>query len=372
MRPEKMPADAQPSPDGIGLVLSGGGAKGAYQVGVVQCLADRGIRLTGVSGASVGALNGALVACAPNLTDAAARLNAIWRELADAPPAELRLGDALPPLVLGYYLGLLLAAGEPSILDALRHITSRFSAAAAMAAPLRSAERIWLARALDARSNAPVPQRLGDLLDRHLSVDALDSGLPFYVSVFQSGGGWWDLVRAVAGIVGFADTPPSEFLHVQALSLTDRRRAILASAALPLLFEVQRIGGRAYADGGLGGLRNLQGNTPIAPLLDVTGAGVVIVSHLVDGSSFDRHRFPSATIVEIRPGTPIRRRGGLRDTLGFTRGQIEGWIEQGYVDTERILDQVTHALGIMTEARLARLRRDAALRSLVDRDSREG
>lgn len=356
MYPEEI-LGARPSPDGIGLVLSGGGAKGAYQVGVVQCLADRGIRLTGISGASVGALNGALVACAPNLTDAAARLNAIWRELADAPPAELRLGDVLPPLVLGHYLGLLLAAGEPSILVALHQITSRFSAALANAAQ---------ARALDSLSDAPVPQRLGDLLDRHLSVDALDSGLPFYVSVFQSGGGWWDLIRAVAGISGLADTPLSEFLHVQALSPMDRRRAILASAALPLLFEVQRIGDRTYADGGLGGLRNLQGNTPIAPLLDETGAGVVIVSHLVDGSSFDRHRFPLATIVEIRPSTPIRRRGGLRDTLGFTRGQIEGWIEQGYVDTERVLDQVTNALGILAEARLARQRRDRALRSLLD------
>ena len=48
----------------IGLVLSGGGAKGAYQIGVWQALLDLGIAplITGVSGTSVGAINGVLFA----------------------------------------------------------------------------------------------------------------------------------------------------------------------------------------------------------------------------------------------------------------------------------------------------------------------
>lgn len=44
-----------------GLVLEGGGARGAYQIGAWQALKEAGIKIKAVSGTSVGALNGALV-----------------------------------------------------------------------------------------------------------------------------------------------------------------------------------------------------------------------------------------------------------------------------------------------------------------------
>lgn len=45
-----------------GLVLEGGGAKGAYQIGAWKALKEAGIRIKGIAGTSVGALNGALIA----------------------------------------------------------------------------------------------------------------------------------------------------------------------------------------------------------------------------------------------------------------------------------------------------------------------
>lgn len=45
-----------------GLVLSGGGGKGAYQVGVLKAIVEMGVEITAISGASVGALNAALFA----------------------------------------------------------------------------------------------------------------------------------------------------------------------------------------------------------------------------------------------------------------------------------------------------------------------
>ena len=44
-----------------GLVLEGGGARGAYQIGAWMALRQAGIRIKGIAGASVGALNGALI-----------------------------------------------------------------------------------------------------------------------------------------------------------------------------------------------------------------------------------------------------------------------------------------------------------------------
>lgn len=44
-----------------GLVLEGGGAKGAYQIGAWKALKEAGIHIKGIAGTSVGALNGALI-----------------------------------------------------------------------------------------------------------------------------------------------------------------------------------------------------------------------------------------------------------------------------------------------------------------------
>ncbi|MET4802838.1 patatin-like phospholipase family protein [Bradyrhizobium sp. LB11.1] len=59
-----------------GLVLEGGGAKGAWQFGVLKALAERGLKFDAVSGTSVGALNSAIW-CA-NRIDLGERL---WNEM---------------------------------------------------------------------------------------------------------------------------------------------------------------------------------------------------------------------------------------------------------------------------------------------------
>ena len=44
-----------------GIVLEGGGAKGAYQIGAWKALREAGVKIKGIAGTSVGALNGALM-----------------------------------------------------------------------------------------------------------------------------------------------------------------------------------------------------------------------------------------------------------------------------------------------------------------------
>ena len=43
------------------LVLDGGGARGAYQIGAWKALVEAGVKINAVAGTSVGALNGALI-----------------------------------------------------------------------------------------------------------------------------------------------------------------------------------------------------------------------------------------------------------------------------------------------------------------------
>ena len=66
----------------LGLVLSGGGAKGAYQVGVMKALVELGItQIDGIAGASIGALNGAVLASAPDIKTGTERLTRLWARL---------------------------------------------------------------------------------------------------------------------------------------------------------------------------------------------------------------------------------------------------------------------------------------------------
>ena len=44
-----------------GIVLEGGGARGAYQIGAWKALKEAGVKIKGIAGTSVGALNGALM-----------------------------------------------------------------------------------------------------------------------------------------------------------------------------------------------------------------------------------------------------------------------------------------------------------------------
>ncbi|OCL28513.1 hypothetical protein U472_01090 [Orenia metallireducens] len=45
-----------------GLVLEGGGAKGAYHIGAYKAINELGLNISGISGTSIGAINGALIA----------------------------------------------------------------------------------------------------------------------------------------------------------------------------------------------------------------------------------------------------------------------------------------------------------------------
>ncbi len=59
-----------------GLILEGGGARGAYQIGVWKALKEHGIRIKGIAGASVGALNAAII-CQGDLE----RAEHLWSEI---------------------------------------------------------------------------------------------------------------------------------------------------------------------------------------------------------------------------------------------------------------------------------------------------
>jgi NTE family protein len=213
----------------LGLVLSGGGANGAYEVGVLQAMAEAGLRPTIVSGTSAGALNaaGLGVGFSPD------ELADIWTGIRskDVYRARYDLWRLIRPQGLfgGGNLGqrLLSTIGWVHLLDT---------------APLRRT----LVRALG-----------GERL-------ALRDGLVVAVSAVE---------KATGELVRFTNRLPAPHRRNPRYRQVDLHvDHLMASAAIPLAFPAAAVGEERFWDGGL------LANTPLAPALAYEPDEVVVVT----------------------------------------------------------------------------------------------
>lgn len=302
----------------LGLTLSGGGARGAYEAGVVRALAEENVTLHAVSGASIGALNGALVAASPTLSEAADRLEHLWKELGE--------------------IGLL---GKMIDINLIGAIGARLT----LPPELRYLFRLLVRDDnLFAEFNDDglfTNKPLRDILDDWISDDALEAGTPLHVSVYEKYTDTHALLAALSSVCGAGDTPHSHFLCIQDMPRHLRRKALLASAALPFVFASQQINGREWIDGGLGDNLGETGNTPTTPLIEA-GCNVIIVTLLQNGSFWNRTRSPDTTFLEIRPSERIP--SGIKTLLDFSSRSISKLYAMGYEDAARTLRQARGAL----------------------------
>lgn len=223
----------------LGLVLSGGASRGAYQAGVLRfLLCDLAPRLgfvpwpSVVSGTSVGALNGSAVATREQ--EAVQRLSAIWQNM--------RLNDVFDQDQVGL-----------------------FSTVRSLFAP-RAGTAL-----LD-------PSPLNRLLQQQIPWRALRAAIDgghtraFIMSATE---------LSTGSNVLFCDTI-DDTLDLEPLpgARVDRVRAgpdhLMASAAIPLVFPAVNVGGELYVDGGL------RQNTPLRPVLKAGCRRVLIVSPHVE------------------------------------------------------------------------------------------
>lgn len=302
----------------LGLTLSGGGARGAYEAGVVRALAEENVKLHAISGASIGALNGALVAASPTLSEAADRLEHLWKELGEIG----LLGKMIDVNLIGAIGARLTLPPE------LRYLFRLLVQDDDLFAEFNN-DGLF--------TNKP----LRDILDDWISDDALEAGIPLHVSVYEKYTDTHALLAAFSSVSGAGDTPPSHFLCIQDMSRHLRRKALLASAALPFLFASQQINGRQWIDGGLGDNLGETGNTPTTPLIEA-GCNVIIVTLLQNGSFWNRTRSPDTTFLEIRPSGRIP--SGPMSLIDFSSQSISDLYSMGYEDAARTLRQTRGAL----------------------------
>ncbi|RAL21116.1 hypothetical protein DL240_13355 [Lujinxingia litoralis] len=248
------------------LVLSGGGARGAYEVGTLRYImhalpADLGYspRFDIVCGTSVGAINAAWVAA--TLDDphyCAARLEHLWRSLRFSEVIRFsygELGRLLYHYLLEERLPGLVRRTQRAMADTSRpggflH-TSFFDRLVRHEIPFRRIEQNLKSGHLEAASVS--------------ATDIVSGQTAVFVQTHRPLPPWTRDRRRIA----------------RQGPITPRK--VLASAAIPVLFPSVQVHGRWYCDGAL------RQNTPISPALRL-GADRVLVIALKNASPLERQR----------------------------------------------------------------------------------
>ena len=233
------------------VVLSGGGARGAYEAGVLRFILDELPRRTGitpdfeiVSGTSVGAIHACFLAATADETDRRGeRLVEIWDRM--------RVQEIFRFTMRDWF-----------------KLPKRFFGVKRVAKQLRDGQR---------------PDRLYGLLDTEPLERLVLQAIPWRGIRRNVRSGRIDTVCVAATQVAtgravvFCDShrpelPPwasASNIRMQRIRLSPLHA--LASAAIPLLFPSVRVGARYYADGGL------RLNTPLAPAVRLGADRILVI-----------------------------------------------------------------------------------------------
>ena len=255
------------------LALEGGGAKGAYQIGVWRALREAGIKINAVAGSSVGALNGAMI-CMDEFELAAE----IWSNmrLSRVVAVEEENEEELRKLV----------AGEVDFSNAHELLSQ--------------AKDILKNRGLDI---APLRQLVNELADEER---IKNSALEFFITT-----------------VNLSDMKAMD-VKLNGLSREEISNMLIASAYHPT-FKQEKLGGKHYADGGL------VDNLPISPLIKAGYKDIIAVR--IPGPGVER-RFRTPKDVSIHYVNTAQDLGTI---LNFESKQSKRNLLIGWLDGMKLL-----------------------------------
>jgi NTE family protein len=238
-----METDAAPTPNRhqTGLLLAGGGARGAYQVGVLKAVAELWKGGTNpfpvICGVSVGSINAAYMASrAEDFRAGVAGLEQLWRDLrtdkvyrTDVPTVTTTALHWLATLTVGGFGG-----GNP--LSLLRN------------GPLET----LLKDSIDF-----------DGIDRCLTTGALEA-LAITASSYVTG-------RAMTFFQAPAQLPDWQRARRDGIHCEITAEHVLASAALPVIFPPQKVGDEYFGDG------SLRLTAPLSPAIHLGAERILVV-----------------------------------------------------------------------------------------------
>ena len=337
----------------LGLVLSGGAAKGAYEVGVWQALIESDLAndVSSISGTSVGAINAALFASVKDTT----KCIRLWEEEISG---IFRFNTNLVVHILG-------DEGRAKIERAYSRMSRNIAEDMAYAASKRGCGVFELPQdiksEIEDRCEAVARKRLFLELPKMKTLSAMlcdyDESRPMegfmpinrlQALILQELPRSWrwgcPAVYATALRKG-KDSLSIVTFAIQKARPEQRASMICASACLPFLFGAHEVNGATYIDGGLeakGG-----DNVPIGPIVENhPNIKTVIVVYLDDESRIspgqrDRvqrvAKIAGVKLVEIMPSKDINGALGVFGYMDDSKETVRRLIELGRKDTENTL-----------------------------------
>lgn len=220
----------------VGVVLSGGGAKGLYHIGVLQALEESGVPIDYIAGTSIGAVVGALYAAGYSPQE--------MREIANSGVLEEWVARSIDPKFIPYYQQI---EERPSFFTIRLEFDNKDKTTPSFIIPtnLISSSQIDLA--------------------------LLDMLTPATVA---SGGNFDDLMVPFLCVAANVTNHTAEVLHEGSLE-----KAVRASMSIPLVFEPVKMGSTLLYDGGL------YNNFPWKPLDERFNPDFIIGSKCTSGNS---------------------------------------------------------------------------------------
>lgn len=281
--------------NGIGLVLAGGGGKGAYQIGIWKAMREMGVdkNITSIAGTSVGALNSVLFTSGNY--DAAEN---IWLNI--SPEQILTKHSAEKALKK------IECAGLQAVMTAIAERLSMMYGLGMSVTVLVAANILEFIK-----DGAFSRNTLAKIIDEKADLK--------YVSVSE--------IKTYAICTKMPKLEERCFL-LNGNNPERIKNIILASSAIPLIFSPQKIDGDEYYDGGL------CCNNPVEILYKNGYRNIISVPLKLD-DSINMTRFKDARIIEIVPKKNLGN--ALTGTLDFTADGAKSRIEQGYNDAMEIL-----------------------------------
>lgn len=319
-----------------GLVLTGGGGKGAYQIGAWKALDELGItpRIKAVAGTSVGALN-ALMLCQSDyktaeetwlnvdqddmlFTDDLTKREIVNKEFENM-YEQTELSEKPDLMRFIVTLSILLPSSIPVI-----EICSPFLK---LFCRKCNFDLDWtksiseLIRYSIVKGGAFTQEGLAKIIDDLLMITQNFSKIPCFVTLSKAG-----------DIDTFLEKSNEEYFNLINKTPMEVREIVLASAALPLVYPKRKIGTSKYYDGGWGD------NVPIKPLYD-SGLKDIIVIYLQNNKhgklkkqfKEEENLFPGCNIIRIIPNNSFS--DGIFDTITVSRELTQSRIKIGYNDT---------------------------------------